>query len=92
KAWFEAQFLKAMREIHRVLKPDGIAVIVFAHKTTEAWETVLNALLQAGLYPTASWPIHTEMKTRLLAQESAALASSIYLVCRKRVSAAVGYW
>ncbi|MEN3002302.1 MAG: DNA methylase, partial [Armatimonadota bacterium] len=92
KAWFEAQFLKAMREIHRVLKPDGIAVIVFAHKTTEAWETVLNALLQAGLYPTASWPIHTEMKTRLRAQESAAVASSIYLVCRKRTSAAVGYW
>ncbi|MCS7301722.1 MAG: hypothetical protein NZ556_09250, partial [Fimbriimonadales bacterium] len=92
KAWFEAQFAQAMSEIHRVLKPDGIAVIVFAHKTTEAWETVLNALLQAGLYPTASWPIHTEMKARLLAQESAALASSIYLVCRKRVSAAVGYW
>lgn len=92
KRQFEAMLVQAFCEIHRVLKPDGIAVIVFAHKTTEAWETVLNALLQAGLYPTASWPIHTEMKARLRAQESAALASSIYLVCRKRVSAAVGYW
>ena len=81
---FEAMLTQAFREIHRVLKPDGIAVIVFAHKTTAAWETVINALLEAGLYMTASWPIHTEMQSRLRAQESAALASSIYMVCRKR--------
>jgi len=73
-----------------VLKPDGSAVIVFAHKTTEAWETVINALLEAGLYMTASWPIHTEMQARLRAQESAALASSIYMVCRKRTTNEVG--
>jgi len=47
---FEEMLTQAFREIHRVLKPDGIAVIVFAHKTTEAWETVINALLEAGLY------------------------------------------
>jgi putative DNA methylase len=92
KQWFEEQLGQAFREMHRVLKPDGIAIIVFAHKTTEAWETVLNALLRAGLYPTAALPIHTEMQARLRAQESAALASSIYLVCRKRVGARVGFW
>ncbi|MCS7338853.1 MAG: DNA methylase, partial [Verrucomicrobiae bacterium] len=83
---FERMLTQAFREIRRVLKPDGIAVIVFAHKTTEAWETVINALLEAGLYMTASWPIHTEMQARLRAQESAALASSIYMVCRKRAA------
>jgi len=87
---FEEMLTQAFREIHRVLKPDGIAVIVFAHKTTEAWETVINALLEAGLYMTASWPIHTEMQARLRAQESAALASSIYMVCRKRITSEVG--
>ena len=87
---FEDMLTQAFREIHRVLKPDGIAVIVFAHKTTEAWETVINALLEAGLYMTASWPIHTEMQARLRAQESAALASSIYMVCRKRTASEVG--
>jgi putative DNA methylase len=40
---FEQMLTQAFREIHRVLKPDGIAVIVFAHKTTAAWETVINA-------------------------------------------------
>jgi adenine-specific DNA methylase len=87
---FEEMLTQAFSEIHRVLKPDGIAVIVFAHKTTEAWETVINALLEAGLYMTASWPIHTEMQARLRAQESAALASSIYMICRKRTASEVG--
>jgi putative DNA methylase len=89
---FEAMLLQSFREIRRVLKPDGIAVIVFAHKTTEAWETVLGALTEAGLRTTMAWPIHTEMQARLRAQESAALASSLYIVCRKRQGAATGYW
>nr|MDW8080320.1 hypothetical protein [Candidatus Calescibacterium sp.] len=90
KRRFEEKLTQAFREIRRVLKPEGIAVIVFAHKTTEAWETVIQALLEAGLYLTASWPIHTEMEARLRAQESAALASSIYMVCRKRTEDETG--
>ena len=90
KQRFEEMLAQAFQEIHRVLKPDGIAVIVFAHKTTAAWETIISALLEAGLYLTASWPVHTEMGSRLRAQESAALASSIYMVCRKRTSGEVG--
>jgi len=90
QAFFEEMLTRALGEIHRVLKPQGIAVIVFAHKTTEAWETIINALLDAGLYMTASWPIHTEMQSRLNANETAALASSIYMVCRKRTTNQVG--
>jgi len=87
---FEEMLTQSFREIHRVLKPDGITVIVFAHKTTAAWETIIKALLDVGLYMTASWPIHTEMEARLRAQESAALASSIYMVCRKRTTEEIG--
>jgi putative DNA methylase len=90
KEWFEEMLTKAFSEIHRVLKPDGVAVIVFAYPRTDAWEAVINAILNAGLYMTASWPIHTEMQARLRAQESAALASSIYMVCRKRTTSEVG--
>lgn len=92
KLWFESMITKAFQEIHRVLKPEGIAVIVFAHKSTEAWETIINALLNSGLYLTASWPVHTEMKARLRAQESAAMASSIYMVCRKRTESKTAYF
>jgi len=89
---FEQMITRAFSEIARVLKPEGVAVIVFAHKTTEAWESIINALLSAGLYLTASWPLHTEMQARLRAQESAALASSIYMVCRKRTTNETAYF
>ncbi len=90
KEFFEKEIAAAFREVHRVLKPEGIAVVVFAHKTTEAWEVILKALLAAGIYMTGSWPIHTEMETRKNAQETASLASSVYMVCRKRTSKEVG--
>jgi putative DNA methylase len=87
---FEDLFTQAMSEVARVLKPEGIAVIVFAYPKTQAWEAVIKAALKAGLYLTASWPIHTEMKARMRAKEAAALASSIYMVCRKRTSKELG--
>jgi len=90
--FFEEMITQAFSEIARVLKPEGVAVIVFAHKTTDAWESIINALLSAGLYLTASWPLHTEMKARLTAQETAALASSIYMVCRKRITNETAYF
>lgn len=83
KKFFEDMLKKSFQEIYRVLKPNGIATIVYAHKTTSGWETLINSLLDSGLVVTASWPIDTEMKGRLRARNSAALASSIYLVVRK---------
>lgn len=92
KREFEEGMRKALREIRRVLKPNGILVLVYAHKSTEGWETLINSLLDSGLVPTASWPIHTEMKSRLRAKESAALASSIYIVARKMDKKGVGWF
>ncbi len=86
KKRFETLLTRAFGEIQRTLKPGGIAVVVFAYPKTEAWEAVINGLLRAGMYMTSSWPLHTEQQARLRAQESAALASSVYMVCRKRSS------
>lgn len=90
KARFEEMLTQAFRNVERVLKPGGVAVIVFAYPKTEAWEAVIGGLLKAGVYLTGSWPIHTEMQARLRAQESATLASSIYMVCRKRTTKEIG--
>jgi putative DNA methylase len=91
KAFFERNLTLAFREIYRVLKPGGIAVVVYAHKSTAGWETVINALLDSGLVVNAAWPLNTEMQSRLLANETAALASSIYIVARKAARRATGF-
>jgi putative DNA methylase len=89
---FDTILSKSFIEMYRILKQDGIVTIVYAHKTTAGWETMLNSLVKAGFVVTSSWPIHTEMKTRLRASSSAALASSIYMVCRKSERKKVGFY
>lgn len=98
-AYFEQTMMEAMKEGRRITRPDGVGVVVFAHKSTSGWEAQLQAMIDAGWMITASWPIDTEMGSRLRAQSSAALASSIHLVCRPREnrdgslrSDAVGDW
>ena len=80
---FELMLRKTLQEIRRVLKCDGIMTIVYAHKSTEGWEAMVNSLLDSGLVVTGAWPVYTEMGGRLRAFESATLASSIYIVARK---------
>lgn len=92
KQFFEDMLKESFQEIHRVLKPDGIATIVYAHKSTEGWETLINSLLDSGLIMTGAWPLHTEMKARLRARESAVLASSIYIVARKMEREPTGFY
>jgi len=92
KRFFEENLKKAFLEIQRTLKPYGLATIVYAHKSTEGWETVINALLDSGLVISSAWPINTEMQSRLRAGESAALASSIYIVARKTPRQPTGFY
>lgn len=82
--WYENGMLTAFREMSRCLGRHGVCCVMFAHKSTSAWETLISGLLNSGLVVDASWPIHTERKARLVAQNTAALASSVTLVCRKR--------
>jgi putative DNA methylase len=82
--YYEALMTQAMMEGRRVLVPDGIGVIVFAHKSTSGWEAQVQSMIDAGWIITGSWPIDTEYGSRMRAQDSAALASSVHLVCRPR--------
>jgi putative DNA methylase len=92
KEHFEKLLSKSFAEIYRVLKPNGITIIVYAHKSTDGWEALIKSLVNSGLIVTAAWPIHTEMKGRLTSQNSAALASSIYMVCRKLKKEPIGFY
>lgn len=83
-SFFESEIGKAFADSRRVVSADGIGVIVFAHKTTSGWESLLQAIVNSGWVVTASWPVDTERASRLRAMQSAALASSVHLVCRPR--------
>jgi hypothetical protein len=84
REYYRRVMTAALAEARRVTRPDGIGVIIFAHKSTSGWEDLLAAMLDAGWIITASWPIDTENASRLRARNSAVLGSSIHLVCRPR--------
>jgi putative DNA methylase len=91
--FFETTIARAFSEGRRVTAEDGIASVVFAHKTTEGWEALLTGMIRGGWTITGSWPIATERPGRLRSQESAALATSVHLICRPRPERApTGDW
>ena len=93
REWFEETMAKAFAEGRRVLREDCVGSVVFAHKTTEGWEALLSGLIRGRWTITGSWPIATEMGSRLRARDSAALATSVHLICRPRSDEAlVGDW
>ncbi len=87
---FESMIAESFSEAHRVLKPGAPLVCVYAHKTTLGWSTLIEALRHAGFVITEAWPLDTEMKARSVAQGTAALASSIFLVARRRENEETG--
>jgi putative DNA methylase len=84
RAAYEQMMARAFAEANRVLKPSGQLTVVYAHKTTLGWSTLVDALRHAGFTVAEAWPLDTERGVRVRAQKSAALASSIFLVARKR--------
>jgi putative DNA methylase len=91
KARFESDLTDALARMHKNLSDDGIATLVYAHKSTAAWETLFEALLTSGFVVVATWPIETEMAARKDARGNASLASTVYFVCRKRTAHDEGF-
>lgn len=87
---YEAKLAAAFRRGREIVHPSGIGAIVFAHKSTAGWEALLAAICSSGWQVVSSWPIDSEMATRLNARGTASLASSVHIVCRPRERAS-GY-
>jgi putative DNA methylase len=93
----EAFFMKGMGEALTVMRKAATnaepLAIYYAFKQSEigengmisaGWASFLQAVVDSGLAVDGTWPLRTEMATRMVSQNSNALASSIVLVCRKR--------
>ena len=92
KVVYEAGMAQVFLACHGALRPQGRLVVVFAHKHPNAWETLVSAIIRAGFTVDGSWPIQTEMANRTRGLSSAALASSLWIVCRKRPATAKLGW
>lgn len=90
KKRYEDGMATAFAKARDALKENGRLVIVFAHKQPDAWETLASSIVRAGFAVDASWPIETEMPNK--AAGGARLASSVWLVCRRRPATARPGW
>jgi putative DNA methylase len=89
---YEGGMFRALEACRKALTPYGRMVVVFANKEPAAWEALVAAVIRAGYVVDGSWPIQTEMSNRARAHSSAALASSVWLVCKKRSETARPGW
>jgi adenine-specific DNA methylase len=89
---YEDGMSRAFTACHRNLEENGRMVIVFANKKPEAWETLVSAMIRAGFVVDGSWPITTEMSGGVRNFGRASLASSVWLVCRKRPAGTKPGW
>ena len=83
KQYYNDGMSDAISEIYRVIKPDGITVLVYAYPTLDGWETLIKAIKNSGFVITAAWPLNTETTSRMSAQGTASIQSTIYMVGRK---------
>ena len=88
---YEDGMFRAFKACSLALQDEGYLVVVFANKQPDAWETLVSAIIRAGFVVSGSWPIATEMRGGVRNYGRASLASSIWLVCKKRASVRPGW-
>ena len=94
----EKFFIEGFNSVfHRIREsdanPDAPMTVYYAYKqqdrgkdgtSSTGWHTLLDGLIQSGWEITATWPMRSELKNRMLSHGTNALASSILLACRLR--------
>ena len=101
KNFFEENIKKAFETLFNLQDPEFPIILYYAFKQAEltiedkkagrsiavstGWETMLESLLDVGFTITGTWPLRTE-RDQGLKTGSNVLASSIVLVCRKKLS------
>ena len=93
--FFLDEMTKAMSQLSQLAHQGFPLTIYYAFKQSETkdtnktvstgWETFLSALLKSNLSITGTWPIRTELSNRLVGSNKNMLASSIVLVCERKI-------
>jgi len=89
---YAAKMEAAFREMHRVLKDDGVLCVMFTHREAKAWAGLAESLMNAGFTLKSSWPVHTEPGEKFGKTNKGALKVTVLLYCRKREGGRPGRW
>lgn len=81
---YQDKMAEIFAECRRVIKDDGIATVMFNHKSTAAWDALTVGLIDAGFAITRTWPVKTEAESSIHIKGRAAARTTILLVCRPR--------
>ncbi len=79
---YQAKMDEIFRECRRIIKDDGIMVVMFTHRSNDAWNAMTIGLIDSGFNITRNWPVETEAESSLAIRDKAAARSTILLVCR----------
>ena len=97
ESFFLDGMTRAMHGLASQSHPSFPVTIYYAFKQSESddegvtntgWDTFLAAVIEAGFAVTGTWPMRTELGNRMISSGTNALASSIVLVCNKRLESA----
>jgi len=99
EAFFLDGMTLAMQQIAIQSHPAFPVTIYYAFKQAETktaagtastgWETFLAAVIKAGFALYGTWPMRTELANRMIGSGTNALASSVVLVCHRRLNSAI---
>lgn len=76
------QFTKALQEAERVLKPDGIFILVYSHGSLQGWEAIIKSYRKTRLIINSAQPLSIERRQRPRAMTSEAKNTCIAFVSR----------
>lgn len=98
ETFFLSGMTAAMHRLAEQAHPAFPVTIYYAFKQSEkegadgtvstGWDTFLAAVIEAGFSISGTWPIRSELSNKLIGTNANMLASSIVLVCRKRLNTA----
>jgi adenine-specific DNA methylase len=93
-ARYEELMEEIFRECARVLKDDGRLMMMFTHKSQDAWNALTKALIESGWVIASSFPVDSETEEGLHTKTTASAITSVFITCRKRtgVSEAIATW
>ena len=90
--WFESSLKEVMELIKASLKPDGVAVFMYAHRSLKGLKVMLNAALDAGFIPFAVWGFASEQPRSIHIVGKAAVKSMLVLGLKPREVEKEGIW